>query len=334
VAQAVVKTEKTESSLAQPRSKSGWRWVIRIGGTLLLGLFVWRVLNVDLAQVGAELANANLLLIGLSVAGVVPLIAVKSWRWQNILHDLGIHISHRQSFRLYAWGLAVGSFTPGQAGDFIKVVELKRAGHSFGTVFLSNVLDRLFDLVLLVLLATTGIVSLGADFAGALPSLLVLLGGLSVILLVLALPAWREKVLGFTVRKLLRRKLQPGESLPEKLPSVRFGRLFGQSLLATLVAIGRVWLIALAIGLNLSFIELVAAANLATVAALLPISVAGIGVRDAALAGILQKLGYAAEKGVALSTFMLLLQAVNVVVGWAIWKIMGSRELRATSYEQ
>ncbi len=294
-------------------------WLLRLAGTALLLFFLWK-LDLDPAKVARELLSANMWLVAASVALVFPLIALKAWRWHTILKDLGLPVKFERAYRLYAFGMAAGSLTPGQAGDFIKAWNLQQDGYSLSTALLSNVLDRLFDIAVLVLLASSGLLLLGSSFLSLLPALLALLLGLVAGLVVLSVPAWRDSLVRLALKIGLRGKAGGNLADPAtRLRPVRFTRVFFLTLAATALVLFRVWLLALALGLNLNFLELVAASSLATVAALIPVSIGGIGTRDFALKGILAKIGYSAEKAVSLSTFILLLQVVNLAAGYLIW---------------
>ena len=294
-------------------------WLLRLVGTVLLLFFLWK-LDLDPAKVVQELLSANMWLVAASVLLVFPLIALKAWRWHIILKDLGLPIGFDRAYRLYAFGMAAGSLTPGQAGDFIKAWNLQQDGYSLSTALLSNVLDRLFDIAVLVLLASSGLLLLGSSFLSLLPALLALLIGLLAGLVVLSVPTWRDRLVGLALKMVLRRKTGVTPTDPAtRLQPVRFIRVFFLTLAATALVLFRVWLLALALGLNLNFLELVASSSLATVAALIPVSIGGIGTRDFALKGILAKIGYSAEKAVSLSTFILLLQVVNLAAGYLVW---------------
>ncbi len=304
---------------ASKKRHAALSWLIRLAGTALLLFFLWK-LDLDPAKVAQELLAANMWLVGASVLLVFPLIALKAWRWHTILKDLGLPVRFDRAYRLYAFGMAAGSLTPGQAGDFIKAWNLNQDGYSLSTALLSNVLDRLFDIAVLVLLASSGLLLLGSDFLSLLPALLALLVGLFAGLVVLSIPAWRNKLVGLALKVVLRRKAGLEQANSEiRLRPVRFIRVFVLTLAATGLVLFRVWLLALALGLNLNFLELVASSSLATVAALIPISIGGIGTRDFALKAILAKIGYSVEKAVSLSTFILLLQVVNLGAGYLIW---------------
>lgn len=316
----VTATPDTEAVTPTPRKKNPLvSWGLRLAGTALLLFFLWK-LDLDPGKVVQELLAANMWLVAFSVVLVFPLIALKAWRWHTILHDLGIPVSFDRAYRLYAFGMAAGSLTPGQAGDFIKAWNLNQDGYSLSTALLSNVLDRLFDIAVLVLLASSGLLLLGAGFLSLLPALLALLLGLVAGLVVLSVPTWRDRLVGLALKIVLRRKADATQGDPAtRLRPVRFVRVFFLTLAATALVLFRVWLLALALGLNLNFLELVASSSLATVAALIPISIGGIGTRDLALKGILAKIGYSAEKAVSLSTFILLLQVVNLGAGYLVW---------------
>jgi uncharacterized protein (TIRG00374 family) len=323
---------QTPISIAEPadqpnsKRKNQIKWAIRVGGTLLLLFFLLR-LNLDFGKILEDLSKANLGWIGLSVGLVLPFIALKAWRWQIILHDLGLKISFGEAYRLYAIGLSAGSFTPGQAGDAIKAFYLHQKGYSLGSGLVSIVLDRLFDLAVLILLATAGLMFLGNAFSNDLPVLLLLLGGTLTGLIILAVPKTRQLLLDLALKIFMRRKTNSKEQATavERLRPVNLIPVFVVTLLASLLALFRVWLLALAIGLNLNPLEVVAVSSLATVASLVPISVGGIGARDVVLVGILTRLGYLQEKAVSLSALILLLNLVNLLAGYLIWRGLRKR---------
>ncbi|NWJ96241.1 MAG: flippase-like domain-containing protein [Chloroflexi bacterium] len=321
-------------NLTPEKKQALLRWLVRLVGILLLLFFLWK-LDLNPTKILDDLLHANGWLVGFSVVLGFPLIGLKTWRWQVILRDLGMELSFGTAYRLYSVGLAAGSFTPGQAGDAIKAWYLRDMGYPLGAALVSIVLDRLFDIALLLLLAAGSILFLGTDFAGELPALLVLLGGTAAALLVFSIPTWRTWLIDFTLKLLLRRKAQKqGDSALEaeesqavqQLRPVNFLPVFGSTLLATALVLFRVWLLALALDMNLTILQVVAVSSLATAVSLIPVSVGGIGTRDVTLVGILAKLGYAAEKAVSLSTLILLLNLVNLVAGYAIWATRPKRD--------
>jgi glycosyltransferase 2 family protein len=291
---------------------------LQLGGLLLFGFFLWK-LNLSLERIATTLWSANLWLVAASVLVIFPILGLKAWRWQLIMRDLGIRINLRQSFSLYALGLSAGSFTPGQIGDALKAFYLRDKGFSLGGALISVVLDRLFDLAALLMLACAGLFFLGTNFIGHLVPLLGFSVGIILALGAVGVPVLRGYLLK-VARKVLLSKNRRYQAEVD-LPPVKFGYPALITLITAGLASGRVWFLALAIGLNLELVETVASSTLATVAGLLPISIAGIGTRDLTLVAILDKLGYAAELAISLSALILLLNLANLVIGYVVWLV-------------
>jgi len=320
---------KSQAQLYQPLSlpAGGKRWgggLVKLVGTGLLLLFIWK-LNLNLAQITTSLFQANLWLVLLSALLILPILALKSWRWRIIVETSGLKLSYGSAFYLYALGLSAGSFTPGQAGDAIKAWKLKESGYPFPTALKSIILDRLFDLLVLAILAIGSIVFLSSTFLNELAGSLLLLALVAALLLIITFPKLYQPLLALLAKLIERKtgKYGTGEVAPTTYNPPQKLKSFISPFLITLstssLAIFRVWLLAMALGLNLGLPEAVAVSSLGTVAGLLPVSVAGIGTRDLTLIGILNKLGYLRETAVSLSALVLLLSLVNLVVGYTIW---------------
>ena len=133
------------------------RWAIRLIGPALLVLFLWRS---DFSQLLAGLAQIRLLPLLLSLALFLPFVAIKAWRWNALMRELGMQPpTMRMSMALYMIGLYLGGATPGQSGDFIKAWYLRERGQPLASALFSIVLDRLFDFVIMALLALLSLVA-------------------------------------------------------------------------------------------------------------------------------------------------------------------------------
>src|SRR3954452_6325618 len=93
-------------------------WAFRVAGTLL---FVAILVFLDvrgtlpLDKLASTLLGANLALVGFSIALYVPFIWVKAGRWRAVCADMQMPMKWGDAWRIYAIGLAAGTFTPGQA---------------------------------------------------------------------------------------------------------------------------------------------------------------------------------------------------------------------------
>jgi uncharacterized protein (TIRG00374 family) len=94
------------------------RWLLRLIGPAILAYFL---LTTDIGKIVDNLRDLRWLPLLLSLALYFPFIVVKAWRWNMLMHNLGMQVPPiGYSMVLYMIGMFVGGATPGQSGDFIK----------------------------------------------------------------------------------------------------------------------------------------------------------------------------------------------------------------------
>ncbi len=300
-----------------------FRWVIRLLG---LALFVAILFVVDVPHILSTLSKANFGLVALSIILVIPHLATKAWRWQVLLRSVGINISLLEASRLYAVGQAAGFLTPGQAGDAVKAVYLRGAGYSLGRSLVTVVVDRLYDLLVVGGLAVWGIFVFGQVPQGQTAIIVLFVAAIVLLFVLFSSRGWQgplAKVITLLVpaRFLKGRDAQTTlESLV--LPPAALVQSFAITVVSFVVSYFRSWLLFAALGLNVPIAYFLAATSIAGIAAILPVTVGGVGTRDAAFVVLFSMMGYGAESAVALSTLVLLHQVTNWVVGGLafLWK--------------
>lgn len=293
-----------------------WRWWLRLlGVSALIGLVL--LFQVDLGETFTLIVHARPEPLALAVLGFVPFLATKAWRWQIILRDLGVAIPFRQALHLYALGLGAATLTPGQVGDAIKIAYFRERG--FGQAILSVILDRLWDVLILALLAAMGALLFVQLFEGEWLAIGLMLLGTATVFTLVNHPRTQRRLFAALTR---RRKTDDAFASyePRPLTPRQLGVQLGVSALATLIVYARFWLLAVAVGVILPPVPFVATVSLASIAALLPFSFfGGLGTRDAALLLIAPLIGLSGAQALAFSTLILLIQLVNGVVGLGVW---------------
>jgi len=94
--------------------------------------------------------------------------------------------------------------------------------------------------------------------------------------------------------------------------------LLAATIAATIVVMVRIWLLFRALDVLVPAALLVASAALISILQTLPVSVAGVGVRDAVLVAVLAPYGYPAERALALSALFLVLVIEQMLVGFLV----------------
>src|SRR5919201_4365713 len=165
--------ENSKLLTPEPRPLTPARaWLLRIVGTLFFaGLLVWLDLTgrLQVGEILSALRGANPALVVLSIALYVPFLVVKAARWRMVSSDMRMPTNWASAWRIYAIGLAAGTFTPGQAGDVLKAWYLQRMGYPLGRALGSSILDRLFDLAGLAVLGLLGVAVYGGGGGGGTP---------------------------------------------------------------------------------------------------------------------------------------------------------------------
>jgi glycosyltransferase 2 family protein len=139
------------------------RTLVALVGVPIGVVFLWlAVRDADLQAVWDSLRDARAGLVGLAVGAFGVVYVVQATRWRRIAGtpDVGIP----RFVEMTVSGVAVNNVLPGRIGDFLRARWLglaarMPAGRAFGTV----VLDRAFDLVVLVALLVLGIAAVASS---------------------------------------------------------------------------------------------------------------------------------------------------------------------------
>ena len=306
-----------------------WRQAIfRLIGLAILAFILTRI---DLKATLAALKGLHWGYLLLAVAANLPLFGLKAWRWQEMLKMQGIHYPWRDAFLVFVAGLFLGLVTPGRVGEMSKALYLKQDRDVPVSVGFANVLmDRLFDLYTIMVLGTVGLIwfrllpqwALALILAGTLASLLlpILLlskrlasSALAVVRRLSILRRYEPRLAAATDRfqQGLRPLLTPRLILPLLLTQVAYLLFFEQG-----------QLLAQAVDLPVGIVYLAVSLSVAGVVTLLPISISGLGTRDAALIAMLAPLGITAAHTMAFSTlYFLTFYIVGGIIGAVAWQL-------------
>lgn len=294
-------------ALEKRGTRKRWTWVLRLFGLALLVVLLYRV---DLRQVLSLLSQADLRLVLSAIGLTVPLIWLKTVRWQIILRAQGVDYRGWPAFLAYFGSLFVGFLTPGRLGEFVKAFHVQRECSAPLPLAFSSVLaDRLFDLFALLAVGALAILTLsiaGTPTAGG----VLALAALIVVPLLLFL---NPTVFGFFqgwAQSWGRPGvwlLGPNGWLTEIHRSLR--RLTPTSLLASVlltllaygVFFGQNYLLAMALGLDVGFVTTTYAVALGSLITLLPISISGLGTREAVMIAYLGTAGVPSEAALGFS---------------------------------
>jgi uncharacterized protein (TIRG00374 family) len=303
------------------------RWGIRLIGPALLIVFLWRS---DFNQIVASLRGIVLWPLLLSLLLMPVFVGVKAWRWNVLMRELGMQPpSLGYSMALYTIGLFLGGTTPGQSGDFIKAWYLRERGQQLAPAMFSIVLDRLFDFLVMAVLALLALIDLLGAFRPEQQGVIQIATIAFAALIILMTPTLmargpREWLINRALPLAPARARPALERWRDQFAglSLRPG-LFAAIMLATLASAAstmvRIYLLFLALSLtNVPLLAIISSTALIAILQALPISFSGIGVRDAILIAVLARYGYQPEQALALSALYLIVNVEHIIVGFLV----------------
>ena len=268
--------------------------------------------KIDIILLKDEILKTNLPFLFIAMALNIPHLFIKSYRWNLMLKQQNICFSPMQTFFAYMSSLYIGFITPGRLGEFVKVLYLKSGrGISISKGFSSVLGDRLFDLYLLIVLGSIGLWKF--DVLGELSDVFLVF---TIIVLLSPLIMLNKKLTGKLIKilynlaviKKVKDKIE--ESFEEFFDGLN--QLINLQLLVSglLTFIGyfmffiQCYLIVLAMDLPINFITITFFMSISNLISFIPISISGLGTRDATLIYLFSLFGLRSELAVSYASLV------------------------------
>ena len=290
----------------------GRNW-FRLLGLPLLAFILWRADAGLLANL-TYAVTPYVLVAALLLNG--PHVLLKVVRWRGLLRSQGIDYGIRPASLSYLSSIFVGLVTPGRLGDFSRVLHVTRdCGAPMARAFSTVLVDRLFDLYAILLVGGAAVVTLGTASREVRTIGLVALAAFLILPLVVLLNGRvfrRFQALGSGAGPWGRKLLAPGGWIPQlrdamlELTLGSLVRSAGLTILAYSIFFGQCKLLAVAMDLSVSFAQSSYAVALGSLVTFLPVSIAGLGTREAVIVAYLGTVGVTAEPALAFSVLVFL----------------------------
>jgi len=293
--------------------------------TLLFWVLPWSEVVDSVSRLPASVWLAAL---GLFLVGHL----IGARKWGLLLGAFGASLPWSAGARCYAAGLFANLCMPGiVGGDVVKATLATRVTGRVEAVVLGSIADRVIDTLALVLILATGSLLAGVHLADSTlrPILILIAFGLAaaaligLVLLRRPLRSWPARL-----RRTIGRTLVAFRRLRRR-PTVLFVALALALSIQTLFVLVNAW-IGNALGIRVSLSVWFVVWPLAKLAGLLPVSLGGLGVRDATQGVLLTGFGVAAARGVVASlVWQSILIAGGLLAGLFWW--LESRRLGSGS---
>jgi len=298
---------------------------VAISAVLIFALLI----SVDLRELIVRAASADRVLLGSAFAVTLILPVINALRWQLIARALARPVSFADAWQLVMIGNFFSQALPSSmGGDVVRVWRLQRAGFGLRAAFNSILLDRLVALSALVILGATGLPWLrtrigdGTAFLSYVLALFACVVGLVALLAADWFPERLYRWRGLDVIRKLSldaRRLVFGSRL--FLPSLACG-LFIQIAVAMAV-----FLLSRAIDSEVSIGNCIALVPPVILVTMIPVSIAGWGVREGAMVFAFSLVGIPQGEALLASLLFGLAVLFSSLPGGVLW-FRSSEELQ------
>jgi len=288
-------TEKIENgapSAAAPRPAAhAWlrRAIAAAVSVGILGTIYWRI---DLGALGASIAGASIGWILVAIVALIPALALTAWRLTVIARPYA-PLLFGEAAKLILIAHSLNMVLPSRLGDFAKAHAMAAPGTVPGREALSVVIiEKTWDALAVMFWCAIGVATVrrsDLDLHGAaIAVVLVVVFGLLVVasqrfanVVFAGLRAFAPHRFGAAISEM--ETVWTGALGAFWRDRRRAAQVIGVTVVIWFIHLVEIWLFILAVGVNVPFLAHLSLAPLVMMASLIPLTLSGIGTRDAAI---------------------------------------------------
>lgn len=271
-----------------------------------------------------------------SITGLAPVMAILAFviillqvvpavlRWNAVLEVFGARLPFVQGCRIFLVGIFFNQSLPSTiGGDAVRVFICHRGGMTFRAAVNGVLLERFVTVTALVFLVlilqplfsyrTDAVISEWFRPAVFGLSLFLFVGIVSFLSLRNLIKKWRSHRIISAISTLI-------EDAHKFLNTpMSFAKSFAWAIIGHLTVAFAVYVLAMGLNINVGLIECQVLVPLASLASMIPVSIAGWGMREGAMVVLFALVGVEPEKALALSVIFGLTVAVSGIPGGILW---------------
>lgn len=250
-------------------------------------LFFYTLYTLDVGKVIQLFLSVPPFFILLSLPLTLPRVLIRNYAWTLIQKEQRIHISFRQSLKIFLIGYFYGSITPGFIGQLMRIPYLKeKTGEPYGKLFVNSFIETTLHTLSLYMMIFLGSLLVLGTFPNLFLIIILWILILSVILVYFIKKERGEKLFHFLISYFIPSKFKKYfyrfiETFYHDFPSVK--KLLIPTLLGALtwiIIFTQEYFIVLALHLDIPYYYFLLLFPVANAAGFIPITFAGLGARE------------------------------------------------------
>jgi uncharacterized protein (TIRG00374 family) len=286
--------------------KIPWFTFLRLSGVVLFVIILWKI---DFNQSWQILKTAKTEFVLIAILSQVALLLLKSHRWFLIRRASEINIKWTINAARFLESYAIGVFTPGRLGEFVKAGHEKVKEDKFLSI-IKIFYERGFDVGVFALISGLFFFYFFHDVS-PLIGFGVITGGLFLLIVTYLLMTadFFRRAFFYIFSKVFRKISFSKDLVYEHSTSIS---IFALSILSNLSYFSTGYFLAVAVGINESFLDISGIISVTGMLNLLPITIMGMGTREVSFLYFLP--GYTNDNIIAFSMLMFLIAQIGGAV--------------------
>lgn len=280
-------------------------------------IFIYIIYSIGFQKIFISFSGMKLKYIFLVIIALIAEMLLLTYKWHVIIRLQNFKIKFIKSLKFYLMGNFYGFITPSRVGSLIRATYLKKeTGRPLIECGSGIVVERLFDLISLLILSTIGAIYIANYFAGLLTTFILVLVGLIILCIFFASKRRARFALKLFHKFLIPNKLKERVKnsfyeFYDSIPSIKkLVYPFILTLLTWIVAGVFFYTISLMFDINLNLFVFVILNPISIAIGMIPITMSGLGTREATIITLFAIFNIPAELTLAMSLVALVLGAI------------------------
>lgn len=279
--------------------KLNYKWLIKLLGLIILGFILYSQVSPE--KLLTTFKDLNPYYLVLCFLFLIISSFFNPWRWSYILNQLSIDYPLRKSYKTYYSTMILGLITPGRIGEIAsRAFILKNKNNRLDKSIVSIVLDKIFDLTLLLLVSCLGYILILDNFKQK------IIGFSLFFLIIISFFLLKKDFIKnifkkiityfFPQKKMSFLNLLNKFSKESLLISFLLTCLAWSNIIIAMIFLAKAWQIN-----GIPIVHFIFAMFVSRLISLIPISINGLGTREAALLYLFGSFGLISEKIIGFS---------------------------------
>ncbi len=253
----------------------------------LIFFIIFIILTLDFIELKEAFLRVSPIYIFLSLLLTIPGIIIRNYAWQIVLKEQVIKISFLQSLKIFLIGYFYGSFTPGFYGQLMRIPYLKdKTGEPYGKIFVNTFIEismRGFSVYLMILIGALFFLSSIKEIFYV---ILVWFIIFTSVIFYFIKKERGEKIFFLFIKYIIPKRFKVTINrfiitFYKDFPRIRILILpVFLSVITWFLIFTQYYIFVIALGLQISYIAFLFLFPIANVAGFIPITIAGIGIRE------------------------------------------------------